>query len=101
MQTIRVYRNISQPDTFLGLELADGCVLLAAFFLAFMVNRRGLFTNGALLACVYFGLRALKRGKPAGYVLVLARFALSKRFKRTPGFEESEGAAGTAGRMSS
>lgn len=91
METIKVYRNVNAGDKFLGLELADGCVLLLAFFLAFLVNREGLFTNAALLAALYLGLRALKRGKPDGYMLVLARYALMSRFKRTPGYEEAEG----------
>ncbi|MDE2143969.1 MAG: hypothetical protein KGJ84_16285 [Elusimicrobia bacterium] len=90
METIRVYRNLNGVDKFLGLELADGCLLLLTFFLAFLVNRNGLFANAALLALVYVGLRAVKRGKPDGYLLVLTRFVLMSRFKRTPGFEEAE-----------
>ena len=90
MDTIKVYRNINAVDKFLGMELADGCILLLAFFLAFMVNREGLFTNALLLLALYFGLRTLKRGKPDGYMLVLARFVLMSRFKRAPGFEEAE-----------
>jgi hypothetical protein len=90
MDTIKVYRNINAVDKFLGLELADGCILLLAFFLAFMVNREGLFTNALLLLVLYFGLRALKRGKPDGYMLVLARHVLMSRYKRAPGFEEAE-----------
>ena len=90
METTRVYRNVGGVDKFLGLELADGCLLLLTFFLAFMVNRTGLFTNGLLLVLVYLGLRALKRGKPDGYLLVLTRFVLMSRFKRPPGFEEAE-----------
>ena len=43
-----------------------------------------------LLLAIYFGLRVLKRGKPDGYMLVLARFVLMSRFKRAPGFEEAE-----------
>ena len=90
MDTIKVYRNINAVDKFLGMELADGCILLLAFFLAFMVNREGLFTNALLLLAIYFGLRVLKRGKPDGSMLVLARFVLMSRFKRAPGFEEAE-----------
>lgn len=90
METIRVYRNLNGVDKFLGLELADGCLLLLTFFLAFLVNRNGLFANAALLVLVYVGLRAVKRGKPDGYLLVLTRFVLMSRFKRTPGFEEAE-----------
>ena len=90
METIKVYRNINAGDKFLGLELADGCIMMLAFFMVFMINREGLFTNGALLFCLYFGLRALKRGKPDGYMLVLGRYVLMSRFKRTPGFEEAE-----------
>lgn len=96
METIRVYRNINGVDKFLGLELADGCLLLLTFFLAFMVNRNGLFTNAGVLVLVYLGLRALKRGKPDGYLLVLTRFILMSRFKRPPGFEEAEAMAGPA-----
>lgn len=91
MDTIKVYRNINAVDKFLGMELTDGCILLLAFFLAFMVNREGLFTNAALLLALYLGLRTLKRGKPDGYMLVLSRFVLMSRFKRAPGFEEAEG----------
>ncbi|MDD5658242.1 MAG: hypothetical protein PHF00_13405 [Elusimicrobia bacterium] len=90
MDTIKVYRNINAGDKFLGLEFADGCVLLLAFCLAFMVNREGLLVNAVLLLAVYLGLRAFKRGKPDGYMLVLARFVLMSRFKRAPGFEEVE-----------
>ena len=90
MDTIKVYRNINAVDKFLGMELADGCIMLLAFFLAFMVNREGLFTNALLLLALYFGLRTLKRGKPDGYMLVLARFVIMSRFKRAPGFEEAE-----------
>lgn len=90
MDTIKVYRNVNAVDKFLGMELADGCVLLLAFFLAFMVNREGLFANAILLMALYFGLRTLKRGKPDGYMLVLARFVLMSRFKRAPGLEEAE-----------
>lgn len=91
MEPVRVYRNINTPDKFFGLELADGCALLFAFFASFMVNREGLFSNGLFLGLVYLGLRALKQGKPQGYLLVLARYALMSRFKGTPGFDEAEG----------
>ena len=91
METIRVYRNVNAADKLLGLELADGCILLLAFFMAFMVNREGLFTNAAILAGLYLGLKALKRGKPDGYMLALARYVLMTRFKEAPRFEEAEG----------
>lgn len=74
----------------MGLELVDGCILLFTFFVTFLINRNGLFTNCFLLVLVYIGLRALKRGKPEGYILILLRFALVSRFKRIPQFEESE-----------
>lgn len=90
MDTVRVYRNISNKDKFFGLELADGCILLKTFFTVFLINRNGLFTNLALLMLVYMGLRTFKRGKPDGYLLVLARFLLSGRFKRTVRFDEAE-----------
>jgi hypothetical protein len=90
MQNIRVYRNINSVDKFFGLELADGCVLLLAFFVVFMVNKNGLFGNGLALVLVYFGLRGLKRGKPDGYLLVLTRYVLMSRFKRGPEFDEAE-----------
>ncbi len=90
MEPIRVYRNINTPDRYFGLELADACALLLAFFAAFMVNREGLFLNGLFLFLVYLGLRALKRGKPPGYLLVLARYVLMSRFKRPPDFESAE-----------
>jgi hypothetical protein len=90
METIRVYRNINSADKLLGLEMVDGGVLLLTFFLAFMVNKNGLFTNLLLLVLVYVGLRALKRGKPDGYLLVLGRYVLMSRFKRTTGYEEAE-----------
>ncbi len=90
METIRVYRNINGVDKFLGLELADGCLLLLTFFLAFLVNPNRLFTNAVVLVMVYLAVRALKRGKPDGYLLVLTRFILMSRFKRPPGFEEAE-----------
>ena len=90
MEPIRVYRNLNTPDKFFGLELADGCALLFVFFAAFMVNREGLFSNGVLLLLVYLGLRALKRGKPQGYLLVLGRYVLMSRFKGVPAFGEAE-----------
>jgi hypothetical protein len=90
MESIKVYRNLNIADKLFGLELADGAIMLLAFFVIFMVNREGLFTNGVLLVALYFGLRALKRGKPDGYMLVLVRFLLMSRFKRRTGFEEAE-----------
>lgn len=90
MEPVRVYRSINIPDKFFGLELADGCCLVLVFFLAFMVNREGLFSNGLLLVLAYLGLRALKRGKPQGYLLALARHVLMSRFKRLPWFDELE-----------
>ena len=92
MENVRVFRNINSVDKFFGLELADGCVLLLAFFLVFMVNKNGLFSNGLVLVLVYFGLRALKRGKPDGYLLVLFRYALMSRFKRVAKLDEAEAA---------
>lgn len=90
MEAIRVYRNVNAVDKLLGLELADGCILLFTFFIAFTVNREGLFTNGVALLLVYLGLRTLKRGKPDGYMLVLSRYVLMSRFKRAPAFSECE-----------
>jgi len=90
MDTIRVYRNINSVDKFLGLELVDGCVLLLTFFTTFSINREGLFSNGLLLLLTYLGLRIMKRGKPAGYMLVLSRYVLMSRFKRAPAFAECE-----------
>jgi len=90
METIRVYRNINSADKLFGLEMADGAVLLLTFFVAFMVDKNGLFTNLTLLLAVYVGLRAVKRGKPDGYMLVLGRYVLMSRFKRTTGYEEAE-----------
>jgi hypothetical protein len=90
METIRVYRNINSADKLFGLEMADGGVLLLTFFVAFMVNKNGLFTNLLLLLMVYVGLRAVKRGKPDGYLLVLGRYVLMSRFKKTTGYEEAE-----------
>lgn len=90
MEAVRVYRNINTADKFFGLELADGCALVLVFFAAFMVNREGLFSNGLLLVLAYLGLRALKRGKPQGYLLALSRHVLMSRFKRPAGFEDAE-----------
>lgn len=85
-----MYRNINLVDKFFGLELVDGCVLLFIFFAAFSVNREGLFGNGLLLLVIYLGLRALKRGKPDGYMLVLGRHVLASRFKRTAAYDAYE-----------
>ena len=90
MESIRVYRNISSVDKIFGLEIADGCVLLFAFFVAFSLNRTGLFSNGLVLALVYFMLRGVKRGKPDGHILILSRHVLMSRFKRKPGLDECE-----------
>lgn len=73
-----------------GLELADGALLLLVFLSAFSVNREGLFSNAIVLALAYAGLRALKRGKPQGYTLHLARFVLTSRFKAAPRLEDHE-----------
>lgn len=77
-------------DRFFGLELADGVVLLLVFFLAFSFNREGLFSNGLVLVLSYFGIRALKRNKPEGYVLDLTRYVLASRFKAVCAFDEVE-----------
>lgn len=90
METSRVYRNLNLVDKFFGLELVDGCILAFTFFAAFSVNREGLFSNGLLLLVVYLGLRALKRGKPDGYMLVLGRHVLASRFKRPASFDACE-----------
>jgi len=82
MNAIRVYRNVNSKDKVLGLELADGCILLGVFFLVFMVNKEGLFLNALALILAYFGLRTLKRGKPDGYLPCLTRYVLSPEFKR-------------------
>lgn len=81
MDTVRVYRNINLVDKFFGLELVDGCILLLTFFSAFSLNREGLFANGLMLFLVYLGLRALKRGKPDGYMLVAGRYLFQSRLK--------------------
>ena len=90
MEPIKVYRNINATDQFFGLELYDGAVILLTFFLAFLFNKKGLVLNLLILGAVYLALRVLKRGKPAGYLLVLSRFILQSRFKRLPDFMEYE-----------
>ncbi len=90
MQPVKIHAHINAPDQILGLELADGAVILLVFFLTFLFNRRGLFLNLLILALVYFALRLLKRGKPSGYLLVLFRFLLLSRFRRLPEPEEEE-----------
>jgi len=90
MEPIKVYRNLNSADKFLGLELGDGAALLLIFFLAFLFNRNGLFVNTAVLFLAYWGLRAVKRGKPEGYLLVALRYVLAGRFKRIGRFDESE-----------
>lgn len=90
MRTVKVYRNINNADRLFGLELADGAALLLVFFLAFMVNREGLFSNMIVLAASYAVLRAFKRGKPDGYVRDVARYVLASRFKRATAPDEAE-----------
>ncbi len=90
MQVIRVYRNINAKDKFLGLELADGCLLLLVFFLAFSLNKESLFVNALILFLAFFGLRVLKRGKPDGYMLCLTRYALTARLRDRPRFDEAD-----------
>jgi hypothetical protein len=90
MESIKVYRNLNIADKLFGLELADGAIMLLAFFLIFMVHRDGLLSNGVLLVALYIGLKALKRGKPDGYMLVLGRFILMSRFKRRTNYDEAE-----------
>jgi len=94
MESVKVYRSVNAPDRFFGLELADGAVLLLVFFLAFSFNREGLFANGLILLLAYFGLRALKRNKPEGYVLDLTRYVLASRFKAVCAFDEIESLKG-------
>ncbi|MDE2039575.1 MAG: hypothetical protein KGO96_00920 [Elusimicrobia bacterium] len=90
MENVRVFRNINTVDKLFGLEVADGCVLLLAFFVVFMVNKNGLFSNGLVLFLVYLGLRSLKRGKPDGYLLALTRYVLMSRFKRVAKLDDAE-----------
>lgn len=90
MESVKVYRSINAGDRVFGLELADGVVLLLVFFLAFSFNREGLFGNAVILVLAYLGLRALKRGKPQGYVLDLTRHVLASRFKAVAAFDEAE-----------
>lgn len=92
MENVRVFRNINTVDKLFGLEVADGCVLLLAFFVVFMVNKNGLFSNGLILFLAYLGLRTLKRGKPDGYLLALTRYVLISRFKRVAKLDEAEAA---------
>lgn len=94
MESVKVYRSVNTGDRFFGLELADGVVLLLVFFLAFSFNREGLFSNGLVLVLSYFGIRALKRNKPEGYVLDLTRYVLASRFKAVAVFDETEGMKG-------
>jgi len=94
MENVKVYRSINSGDRFFGLELADGVLLLLVFFLAFSFNREGLLVNGVILLLSYFGLRALKRNKPEGYVLDLTRYVLASRFKAVTAFDETENMKG-------
>jgi len=94
MENVKVYRSINSGDRFFGLELADGVLLLLVFFLAFSFNREGLLVNGVILLLSYFGLRALKRNKPEGYVLDLTRYVLASRFKAVTAFDETESMKG-------
>lgn len=94
MENVRVYRSVNTGDRVFGLELADGVVLLLVFFLAFSFNREGLFSNGLILVAAYFGIRALKRNKPDGYVLDLTRYVLASRFKSVTPFDEAEATEG-------
>jgi len=96
MESVKVYRSVNTGDRFFGLELADGVVLLLVFFLAFSFNREGLFANGLVLLLAYFGIRALKRNKPDGYVLDLTRYVLASRFKAVSAFDETESKGGKA-----
>lgn len=90
MENVKVYRSVNAGDRFFGLELADGVVLLLVFFLAFSFNREGLFANGLVLLLSYFGIRALKRNKPEGYVMDLTRYVFASRFKAVVAFDETE-----------
>ncbi len=94
MNAVQVYRNVNLPDKYFGLELADGVLLLLVFFLAFSFNREGLFANGVVLLLTYFGIRALKRNKPEGYVLDLTRYVLASRFKAVCAFDDAESMKG-------
>lgn len=85
-----MYRSINAADRLFGMELADGAVLLAVFFLTFTFNRTGALLNFAVLIAAYFGLRVLKRGKPEGYVRDLTHYVLASRFMGVTPFEEAE-----------
>jgi hypothetical protein len=90
MESVKVYRSVNAGDRVFGLELADGVALLLVFFLVFSFNREGLFGNALVLLLAYFGIRALKRNKPDGYVLDLTRYVLASRFKAVSAYDECE-----------
>lgn len=81
MEPIKVYRSINAADKLFGLEFVDLGALMVVFFLVGTFNREGLIGNGVVMVLAYLGLRALKRNKPEGYMLDLARYVLMNRFK--------------------
>jgi hypothetical protein len=82
MYAKRCYRTLDKPITVFGLEIEDLCgVVLAAGALLFL-TRPILGIGGGLAA--WAGLRALKAGKPPGYVFEQAYRAGLLRFVPLP-----------------
>ena len=79
---VKVYRNIATPILFFGLELADCIGVFGVFLAVFYVSDR-LFVNLCFVAAAYVFLRLLKKGKPPGYTLHLARFLWSDKERHT------------------
>jgi len=77
---VKVYRNIATPILFFGLELVD-CVAVFVVFLGVFYVSDHMLLNLLIVACAYFSLRFIKKGKPAGYTLSLAKFLVSPEEK--------------------
>jgi len=73
---IKVYRNIATPILFFGLEIVDCMGVFIVFLGVFFVSDH-LFINLLIVTGTYFSVRLLKKGKPAGYTLHLAKFLMS------------------------
>ena len=73
---VKVYRNIATPILFFGMELVDCMAVFGVLLAVFFVSDH-LFLNLLIVTGVFFSVKLLKKGKPAGYTLHLVKFLMS------------------------
>jgi hypothetical protein len=74
-----VFRNLDRRQEWLGLEPADLFVLAAVGWLLMMIAPRAFAWNLLIVVAAAVALRLIKRGKPTGYLVALARFYVIRR----------------------